>query len=508
MNINLNLDSFRAMVGKDNYGDVRLNGNGGLEKVNNHFFQHQFGLGSQKIDPEECRYIRESFLKAISSSGVSGDVLDKIRGKLGIGNQETIELALSRRTIAEVLKMVDESKFGVKINRNPSNTESLNSYKDTAANRIIAHFDSELNLSDGKGNTVVNVSRMSKAVSDWNAGAGRTQINLSDDQLGVLFNRYGTELKRNVLDELLPQGDLTRDGMDSICSEKNLKAKFSTILAKSIQKVMTAHAQDSFARGETGLGVQGGARTSQVRNAVRQAVAGKESKFKVASTTLWVTENALAKYKEHYSDERAALSDEVVFTPEDFKVEPFKGATETVLANTAKELNRVHLEVVIQGDENSVVNFEYRNENASEAESKNLNTLNGLLSKLKDAKGSEIGKEQTQGLLKAMGQKFSSSVLGGVGWTGSKKAMKLDLKFENDGSIMATLIYDKVDSVLLDGKDGAGKDLNLLDTVDEKEWKKMEFDFRINADGSNHRMYLGQKENVEKAKAAAGVHMA
>lgn len=173
--MSLNIDSFRAMVGANNYGEVRLSRDGGLEKINNRFYQKSFGIGRKVVDVAENRFIRTAFLSSLSGS-VDSDTFREIRAKLGIASLVSIEAStegmdrpLTRREIKEILDIVDNGllkKSGV------SESAAANAIREGGAK-----FIGELLKTN-------NAHNPSEAVK------------LTETQLKVLEQRHGLELQR------------------------------------------------------------------------------------------------------------------------------------------------------------------------------------------------------------------------------------------------------------------------------------------------------------------------
>ena len=164
MGLNLNLDSFRAMVGQSNYGDVRLGSSNSLEKVNNHFLQRTFGLFETKPSKEENRRIRMLFLDALTAAGMSKEMTEQIRKDLGLVKGGDYEKPLSRRTIAVVLEKFDADNL------------ARQNGKD---NPLVQRFGA-MKFADFK-----------RMVQKLNATPNEVFVSLPDDKLEVFFNRYG-----------------------------------------------------------------------------------------------------------------------------------------------------------------------------------------------------------------------------------------------------------------------------------------------------------------------------
>ena len=164
MGLNLNLDSFRAMVGQSNYGDVRLGSSNSLEKVNNHFLQRTFGLFETKPSKEENYRIRMLFLDALTAAGMSKEMTEQIRKDLGLVKGGDYAKPLSRRTIAVVLEKFDADNL------------ARQNGKD---NPLVQRFGA-MKFADFK-----------RMVQKLNATPNEVFVSLPDDKLEVFFNRYG-----------------------------------------------------------------------------------------------------------------------------------------------------------------------------------------------------------------------------------------------------------------------------------------------------------------------------
>lgn len=111
----LNLNDFRSVIGANNYGEVRLGSNGGLEKINNHFLQ-RWGICQTKPDRAENILIRQMFADAIKKSGISEYTVNRLLERLGIGNDlsATSDLAgqpLKRADIKAIIADLDGAKI-------------------------------------------------------------------------------------------------------------------------------------------------------------------------------------------------------------------------------------------------------------------------------------------------------------------------------------------------------------------------------------------------------------
>lgn len=164
MGLNLNLDSFRAMVGQSNYGDVRLGSSNSLEKVNNHFLQRTFGLFEEKPSKEENLRIRMLFLDALAAAGMSEEMTEQIRKDLGLVKGGDYAKPLSRRTIVAVLEKFDADNLA---------------RQNRKENPLVQRFGA-MKFADFK-----------RMVQKLNATPNEVFVSLPDDKLEVFFNRYG-----------------------------------------------------------------------------------------------------------------------------------------------------------------------------------------------------------------------------------------------------------------------------------------------------------------------------
>ena len=182
LNHNLNIDSFRAMVGNSTAGEVRLGADGGLEKINNHGLQRLFSKAKTAVDAAESHYIRQAFLASVSDE-VDNATYCAIREKLGISrgsatgdrNSDVYDKPLSRRDIRDILRMADRNRM--------ENTRGA----DGAA--VVSDFEL-----DFKKN---GIACLRKLIEKQNAIADRTgggKVNLTDAELKMLAKRYSREL--------------------------------------------------------------------------------------------------------------------------------------------------------------------------------------------------------------------------------------------------------------------------------------------------------------------------
>lgn len=517
MSVNLNLDSFRAMVGKNNYGEVRLNREGGLEKVNNHFLQREWKIGMQKINSSESQYIREMFMKSVANATVDKQTLDNIRLKLGIetAGGQTSSAPLDRRTIAEVLEMVDKSNSEKVNDFNRRDVKTFNTYFDTIFGYKDSFKDSQLSGMKLPNGTAymptqkqgVNVSAMRAVIGQWNSKNPKLQINLSDDQLTVLFNRHGLQLRNSMVKKFLGAQTKARQADSSLINyfNQNFKKAFGEELCREIRGIMK---NDNLESGATGLGVQGETRTTQDKNFIRQMAENKRtgSGFKFANSTLRMSPGGVARFCDNYKQVDNAiknndmkLSEETLFKPEDFEYEPYHGdskeTTQGIFNNTVGEVGRVPMKVVVQspsGEELTTAQFkktvkpnsinkadvDEANKTNAKIKTDNSDVLTGLMDTINKNQLLSDNKNQMNKLLKAMGQKFVASVTNNIGWNDRDEDRKLVLKFNNDHTISATLYFKTQDT-----------------------GKRMEFDFNIDEHGAVERKYLGPQDQVEAAKA-------
>ncbi len=97
-NVSLTLQQFNEIAsGKYNAGEVRLDGERALAKINNHV--HFTGLNKVSLSHAEVLAIKIAFVKALSQNGVQGCNLDCIRQELGLEAKHPNDLQLSQRSL-------------------------------------------------------------------------------------------------------------------------------------------------------------------------------------------------------------------------------------------------------------------------------------------------------------------------------------------------------------------------------------------------------------------------
>ncbi|MBQ6102317.1 MAG: hypothetical protein IJL06_01455, partial [Kiritimatiellae bacterium] len=82
-NVNVSLQQFQEISsGKYNAGEVKLESETTLGKVNNHV--HRTGANSTPLSQEEVLAVKTAFVKALRSGGVAADELARVRAQLGL----------------------------------------------------------------------------------------------------------------------------------------------------------------------------------------------------------------------------------------------------------------------------------------------------------------------------------------------------------------------------------------------------------------------------------------
>ena len=104
-NVNISLDQFQKLASGDfNAGEVALKGESKLTKINNHV--HRLGANTKSISHEEVLAIKNAFVKALSSNGVSSDEINKIRKELGLAPDEAAPKSLAERSIKPLARQL------------------------------------------------------------------------------------------------------------------------------------------------------------------------------------------------------------------------------------------------------------------------------------------------------------------------------------------------------------------------------------------------------------------
>ena len=97
--VNISLDQFQKMASGDyNAGEVSLKSETKLVKINNHV--HSIGWNTKSISHEEIMAIKNAFVNALESNGVSDKAkINEIRKELGLAPDETAPKSLAERSI-------------------------------------------------------------------------------------------------------------------------------------------------------------------------------------------------------------------------------------------------------------------------------------------------------------------------------------------------------------------------------------------------------------------------
>ena len=96
--VSISLDQFQKMAsGSYNAGEVALKSATSLTKINNHV--HFTSLNTKTISHEEIMAIKNAFVNALQSNGVTGDAINKVRKQLGLEPDEAAPKALASRSI-------------------------------------------------------------------------------------------------------------------------------------------------------------------------------------------------------------------------------------------------------------------------------------------------------------------------------------------------------------------------------------------------------------------------
>ena len=97
-NVSLTLWQFNEIAsGKYNAGEVRLDGERALTKINNHV--HFTGLNTVSLSHAEVLAIKNAFVKALSQNGVPECRLSSVRQKLGLEAEHPTDLQLNQRSL-------------------------------------------------------------------------------------------------------------------------------------------------------------------------------------------------------------------------------------------------------------------------------------------------------------------------------------------------------------------------------------------------------------------------
>ncbi len=97
-NVNISIREFqRVSSGDYNAGEVKLNSETTLGKVNHHVQLR--GSNKVSLSHAEVIAVKEAFLKALSRSGVDAGRMAEIRRKLGLGADSGMDRALHERSL-------------------------------------------------------------------------------------------------------------------------------------------------------------------------------------------------------------------------------------------------------------------------------------------------------------------------------------------------------------------------------------------------------------------------
>lgn len=120
-NVNISLDQFQKLASGDfNAGEVALKSESKLTKINNHV--HRLGANTTSISHEEVLAIKNAFIKALSTNGVSGEEINNIRKELGLAPDETAPKSLAERSIKplarqQIREIIDRNATAINASR-------------------------------------------------------------------------------------------------------------------------------------------------------------------------------------------------------------------------------------------------------------------------------------------------------------------------------------------------------------------------------------------------------
>ena len=146
--VNISLDQFQKMAsGSYNAGEVALKSATSLTKINNHV--HFTSLNTKTISHEEIMAIKNAFVNALQSNGVTGDAINAVRKKLGLAPDESAPKMLALRSIQPLtrqqIREIIDSNIGTintsrKLNNKAElgNSESLYGTKQSTLNKMAA----------------------------------------------------------------------------------------------------------------------------------------------------------------------------------------------------------------------------------------------------------------------------------------------------------------------------------------------------------------------------------
>ena len=98
--VNVSLQQFQEISsGKYNAGEVKLESETTLGKVNNHV--HRTGANRAPLSHEEVLAVKTAFVKALRSSGVAADEIARVRAQLGLAPEpgDAVDRTLGERSL-------------------------------------------------------------------------------------------------------------------------------------------------------------------------------------------------------------------------------------------------------------------------------------------------------------------------------------------------------------------------------------------------------------------------
>ena len=120
-NVNISLQQFQDISsGKYNAGEVRLESETTLGKINNHV--HRTGANDKSLSHEEVLAIKNAFVKALSSHGVAEAEIGRIRRDLGLAADAGIDKTLHARSLKplsrqQVRQILDRNAAAINASR-------------------------------------------------------------------------------------------------------------------------------------------------------------------------------------------------------------------------------------------------------------------------------------------------------------------------------------------------------------------------------------------------------